>query len=1138
MSPNAATIHGAQLGAQVRQCAACFDYVVGPAVQCDNCGGIVHAHCMQVFGRSPVCVTCIAERDAFVAARRSTMIQHGAQQFGRALASGGQLAGQVVGATAFGLGAGVTRLASGMLAGARQTIGGVAEIPGPARPRVLPAPQRPLEHDSKDSQQMDELRLAREQIEFLTRRTEELERQLGGYATPGGASLDAGAPTGGRGLRRILNREAAAIRNVVMILRDLLAPPRRLELILGLGTQETGSQETHGGTETGELPGDRTGTLTAVLARLKDTDVPTLEWVKGVGKASTFEDWLQRASIRIGGLHPALEAFWARAQECCAVAHDEYLSLDLLRRPLIRPAAHMMPAELRNVELRLRPLLLDAMPENIRKQALATRQTAVADILFAAMVEAGPGTLKDREATLKAVERRGQQASNQVADVYESLQRWKFDLTRLQRLGMAAPDPTVQLSTLRGMVRRMSETDGSFEMQHGLSGTSCCSQAQVDEFWRYLSAEAREVCGPDVAAKSVKAKIAEYENKGKDKGKEKDKGKPKGGGTGVPPKGKGKDDKGEQSPCKFFQQEGGCRNGGQCSHPHRRLAVSEGKCFNCGAVKHKTDACPRPRREVSARSAAAGPNGPDAPPPSANVGAVVAATIRALASQGLPGAQESRAQVQAPTEEDRWLDSRAAPPRAAPGPRAATAAVVVEGGAEEAEGRRIAPQPGGVSVGETSTRAVAIAKVMVIKGKRMRLADTGETHELRSIPIGSTLEVPHRSIELQVATGSINATIGDDDIVYVPSEVELQPLFPIGAYLYECDLRLAWSAGQATIRLPSGRDMKLEQVNGALYLDEETAEQLRSLRRRLRQERGRALVLRAVAAAVSISDLARHRAEGHPRFMQECQECRLAAGRMRASYFLLAAYQVLNKREVEDQERMVKDAKRAAGFEGPAEPARGVADAGAAEERGPAGQEEVEEQDEVKTRYYTKPLEGKASKDCTAAMDEIISEVNLEFQGPAAFRLHGDKAGELTGRAVKGHMASRHHIAVTSTAGGEPNSNPRAERGVGVVKTRARAMLMAEGLNAEDRQALWPAAVPHAAWCQRREAQGRGFGNCPPFGAAVTSRIKDARGSFEPRAREQCFFGVADGVSGGFLLGRKGAAGWVFEVSSSFVLNL
>eukprot|EP00959_Pyramimonas_sp_CCMP1952_P039527 827035-Pyramimonas_sp.AAC.1 len=131
---------------------------------------------------------------------------------------------------------------------------------------------------------------------------------------------------------------------------------------------------------------------------------------------------------------------------------------------------------------------------------------------------------------------------------------------------------------------------------------------------------------------------------------------------------------------------------------------------------------------------------------------------------------------------------------------------------------------------------------------------------------------------------------------------------------------------------------------------------------------------------------------------------------------------------------MVQDARRAAGVGVPVEPARGAAAAGAAEERGPAGQEEVEEQlqdvpgeasgnlgvdqDEVKTWYYTRPLEGKTSKECTAAMEEIISDINLEFQGPAVFRLHGDRAGELTGRAVKGHMASKHAIAVTSTAGG------------------------------------------------------------------------------------------------------------------------
>eukprot|EP00959_Pyramimonas_sp_CCMP1952_P063007 1317049-Pyramimonas_sp.AAC.1 len=63
----------------------------------------------------------------------------------------------------------------------------------------------------------------------------------------------------------------------------------------------------------------------------------------------------------------------------------------------------------------------------------------------------------------------------------------------------------------------------------------------------------------------------------------------------------------------------------------------------------------------------------------------------------------------------------------------------------------------------------------------MLLADAGATHELRSIPIGSAPEFPCGIIERQVAAGSVDATIGDDDVVYVPSEVELQPLFPIGA---------------------------------------------------------------------------------------------------------------------------------------------------------------------------------------------------------------------------------------------------------------------------------------------------------------------------------------------------------------------
>eukprot|EP00959_Pyramimonas_sp_CCMP1952_P109513 2290604-Pyramimonas_sp.AAC.1 len=51
----------------------------------------------------------------------------------------------------------------------------------------------------------------------------------------------------------------------------------------------------------------------------------------------------------------------------------------------------------------------------------------------------------------------------------------------------------------------------AWEMQRGISGASQCSQQQV-EFWRYLAAEARELCDAP-QEKGVKASAATWEAK-------------------------------------------------------------------------------------------------------------------------------------------------------------------------------------------------------------------------------------------------------------------------------------------------------------------------------------------------------------------------------------------------------------------------------------------------------------------------------------------------------------------------------------------------------------------------------------------------------------------------------------------------
>ena len=59
------------------------------------------------------------------------------------------------------------------------------------------------------------------------------------------------------------------------------------------------------------------------------------------------------------------------------------------------------------------------------------------------------------------------------------------------------------------------------------------------------------------------------------------------------------------------------------------------------------------------------------------------------------------------------------------------------------------------------------------------------------------------------------------------------------------------------------------------------------------------------------------------------------------------------------------------------------------------------------------------------------------------YRLHGDRAQELTGKQVQSKMADM-GIVVTSTAGYDPNANGRAERAARWIKEKTRTLLVNE----------------------------------------------------------------------------------------------
>ena len=119
--------------------------------------------------------------------------------------------------------------------------------------------------------------------------------------------------------------------------------------------------------------------------------------------------------------------------------------------------------------------------------------------------------------------------------------------------------------------------------------------------------------------------------------------------------------------------------------------------------------------------------------------------------------------------------------------------------------------------------------------------------------------------------------------------------------------------------------------------------------------------------------------------------------------------------------------------------------------------------------YFARFLETKHSSETIPAIEDIVNEVNCMFKCKAVFRIHADKAKELTGDRVKAHFRER-GVRITETAGYDPNSNPRAEGAIGLVNTRARVML--SGMGPEARE-LWPAAVQHACWALRNGSNSR-----------------------------------------------------------------
>ena len=176
-----------------------------------------------------------------------------------------------------------------------------------------------------------------------------------------------------------------------------------------------------------------------VLTKLKPDVIGKLAYGSG-SKPIDFEDWMRMARFSLASKHSQLVRWWDAIGANARLAYDSYLSLSPLQRSTVRPTnVDQFDGAAQQCEHYMVAHLLSAMPQHISRMLLRTPTTNCSDVIFHAMIDAGPGTAKGRASTLASVGSKGPAVA--VHQIYDRLQKWRFEMVRLTSLAWLCPIP-------------------------------------------------------------------------------------------------------------------------------------------------------------------------------------------------------------------------------------------------------------------------------------------------------------------------------------------------------------------------------------------------------------------------------------------------------------------------------------------------------------------------------------------------------------------------------------------------------------------------------------------------------------------------------------------------------------------------